>query len=80
MDFNIFVENVLIFKDLFLNDIIILLTLQLVVGLKKKEFDIAEFRKDGFEEKLSDGMDASILFPTDEKCSLKAFAISELEL
>ena len=63
-----------------MNDIIVLLTWQLVVGLKKKEYDIEEFRKDGFEERLSYGIDWSILFPTDEKCSLKAFAISELEL
>ena len=80
MHFKIFVENVLIFEDLFLNDMIILSTWKLVVGLKKKEFDIGEFRKDGFEERLSDGIDASMLFPTAEKCSLNASAISESEL
>ena len=80
MDFIIFVENVLLFGNLFLNDIIILLTWQVVVGLKKREFYIDEFRIDVFEERLSDWIDAWILFPTDEKCLLKAFAISELEL
>ena len=80
MNFIIFVGNVLIIEFLFLNATIILLTWQLVVSSKKKEFYIDEFRSDVFEERLSDWIDAWILFPTDEKCLLKAFAISELEL
>ena len=35
IDFIFIVENVLIFEDIFLNDILILLTGQLVGGLKK---------------------------------------------
>ena len=72
MNFIIFVGNVLIIEFLFLNATIILLTWQLVVSSKKKEFYIDEFRSDVFEERLSDWINDSIIFPTDEKMIIES--------
>ena len=66
IDFIFFVENVLIFEVFIFewqNNCINLVT---SCKFKKKEFEIDEFRIDVFEERLSDWIDASILFPTDK--------------
>ena len=64
---------------LFLRDIIILQTSSLVTGARKNELDIGCGRYCECASLLTKGRDSATVFPTEEKYSLKAFAISSSE-